>query len=90
MKANAVAIILAASLVFMGFVIYLTIQPVQVECEVCMDFAEGTVCRSGRGATEEEAINAGRESACGGNVTGMAELIACRGATPSHVQCVGP
>ncbi len=90
MKASTVALITGAMLLFMGFVIYSTIRPVQVECEVCLQFNGELVCRSGRGATEEEARIAAQESTCGGNVSGMAELIACRNATPVRVQCDVP
>ncbi len=90
MKGSHIAAIIGGMLLFMAYVIYATVVPVQVECEVCLEFTEEVVCRSGRGATEEEALTAAQESACGGNVTGMAELIACRNQRPVSSQCEGP
>jgi hypothetical protein len=82
-------IVVAALLIFAGVVVYGTIAPVQSQCEVCLEFDGELVCRRGAGATEEAARQAAQESACGGNVSGMSELIACRNATPVRVECSG-
>lgn len=87
MKRTTIAGIIAALALFAGLVVYSTLQAGQVECEVCLTFPAGEVCRSGRGATEAEALMAAQESACGGNVSGMAEIIACRNQTPSRAFC---
>jgi hypothetical protein len=83
-------IVIAALLIFMGVVVYGTIAPVQVQCEVCLEFDGELVCRLGAGSTEEEALQAAQESACGGNVSGMSELIACRAAQPVRSACTTP
>ncbi len=80
-------VVILAMVLFFGFVVYSAIAPVAVECEVCLDFDGRLVCRSGAGATEEDATRAAQESACGGNVSGMSESIACRAAQPVSVQC---
>ena len=80
------AVILGAIL-FVGFLVYRTVAPVQSQCEVCLEFDGEMVCRRGAGATEAEAQRAAQESACGGNVNGMSELIACRAAAPARVDC---
>jgi hypothetical protein len=87
MKTSAVIAILLAMLLFMGLVVSLTVQGAQVECEVCLDIGGQEVCRLGRGGDEAEALQAAQESACGGNVSGMAELIACRSQTPTRATC---
>lgn len=80
-------VVILGVLLFAGVVVYSTIAPVQTVCEVCLEFNGELVCREGAGANEEEARRAAQESACGGNVSGMSEIIACRAATPVRVQC---
>ncbi len=80
-------IVVLGVFLFFGVVIYTSIAPVQTRCEVCLEFDGELVCRNGAGASEEEAIRAGQESACGGNAVGMSESIACRAAVPVSVQC---
>ena len=80
-------VVIAGVLLFIGFVVYGSIAPVQSQCEVCLEFDGQLVCRMGAGPTEEEAAKAAQESACGGNVSGMSDLIACRAAPPVSVDC---
>ena len=80
-------VVIAGVLLFIGFVVYGSIAPVQSQCEVCLEFDGELVCRMGAGPTEEEAARAAQESACGGNVSGMSEMIACRAATPVSADC---
>ena len=80
-------IVVAAVLLFMGVVIYSTIAPVEAQCEVCLEFNGELVCRLGAGADVEAAQQAAQESACGGNASGMSELIACRNAVPVRAEC---
>lgn len=74
---------------FIGFVVYGTIAPVEAQCEVCLEFNGELVCRRGAGQTVEAAQTAAQESVCGGNVSGMSESIACRNAEPVRVECTG-
>jgi hypothetical protein len=83
-------IVLLGFFLFAGVVVYGTIAPVQSQCEVCLEFNGELVCRRGAGESEEAARQAAQESACGGNVSGMSEIIACRNATPVRVQCNTP
>jgi hypothetical protein len=80
-------LILLGFLVFAVGVVYLTVKPVQSQCEVCLDFDGRQVCRIGAGATDEDATRAAHESACGGNAMGMSESILCRNAVPVSVSC---
>lgn len=82
----ALAVVLAL-VGFMGLVVWSTLQGAEVECVVCMEFDGEEVCRAGRGPSEPEARQAAQESVCGGNVSGMAEIIACRNAQPESAQC---
>jgi len=90
MKPVVVVLILAAVAVFMGGVVWSTLQAVEVECEVCLEFNGQEVCRQGRGATEEEALAAAQQSTCGGNTSGMAESIACLAKSPNRSSCSTP
>jgi hypothetical protein len=80
-------IVLLGFVLFIGFLAYRTVAPVQSQCEVCLEFDGELVCRRGAGATEEEARRAAQESACGGNASGMSEMIACRAAVPARIDC---
>jgi hypothetical protein len=80
-------IVILGVLVFVGIVVYGSVAPVESQCEVCLEFDGQRVCRMGAGSTEEEARRAAQESACGGNASGMSELIACRAAQPVSVTC---
>jgi hypothetical protein len=87
MKTGTVALIAVAMLVFFGLVVYSTMSAAEHTCDVCLEFAGERVCRSGAGATVEEAQRAAQESVCGGNTSGMAEAITCRNQRPVSVQC---
>ncbi|MEX2581941.1 MAG: hypothetical protein WD766_01630 [Gemmatimonadota bacterium] len=80
-------VVILGIVLFVGVVIYGTIAPAQVECEVCLEFDGEMVCRRGAGDSEESALRAAQESVCGGNVSGMSEVIACRAAVPLRAQC---
>jgi hypothetical protein len=82
-------VVLLGVVLFIGVVVYSTIAPAQVECEVCMEFDGQRVCRLGAGESEEAAARAAQESVCGGNAFGMSEVIVCRGAEPLSVTCTG-
>jgi hypothetical protein len=90
MKPAVVVAILLAIAAFMGAVVWTTLQAVEVECEVCLEFDGAEVCRRGRGPTEEEARAAAQQSTCGGNTSGMAESIACLSRSPNRVSCSTP
>ncbi|TVR65939.1 MAG: hypothetical protein EA422_03050 [Gemmatimonadales bacterium] len=87
MKLSTALAITLAVVVFMGVVVVATLQRAQYDCVVCLQFSQGEICRAGSGPTREEAMQAAQESVCGGNTSGMAEIIACRNATPSSYQC---
>ncbi len=89
MKTRTILVILLAFGLFMGAVVWSTMRGAAVECEVCLEFSGREVCRLGRGTTEAEALEAAQESACGGNASGMAELIACRNQPPVRTRCGG-
>lgn len=80
-------IVILGLIIFAAGIVYLSVSPVQSQCEVCLEFDGERVCRRGAGPTEDAARQAAQESVCGGNVNGMSEAIACRAAVPVSVQC---
>ena len=72
---------------FLGYVMYSSVAPATVSCEVCLVFDGEEVCRMGAGPTPEEAARAAQESACGGNATGMIATERCRGRPPERLAC---
>jgi hypothetical protein len=87
MKPIQILGILAVMIAFMAVVVWSTVSDVETECEVCLTFGTEQVCRTGRGANEVEALQAAQESVCGGNTSGMAEIILCRNAVPERATC---
>ena len=87
MKLSTAFLILLAVGLFMGAVVFATLQRAQYNCVVCLQFGTEEVCRAGSGPSREEAMQAAQESVCGGNTSGMAEIIACRNARPTSYQC---
>lgn len=80
-------IVILGFVIFAAVIVYSSVTPVQTQCEVCLEFDGELVCRRGAGDTEEAARTAAQQSACGGNVSGMSESIACQNAVPARVQC---
>ena len=87
MKPSVIGAIAVAVLLFVGGVVWSTLQGAEVECEVCLVFGGEEVCRLGRGPSETEALAAAHQSACGGNTSGMAESIACMNRSPERSSC---
>jgi hypothetical protein len=79
--------IVVALLAFAAGVVWFSIPRSPAICEVCLNFNGEMVCRRGAGNTAEEAAQAAQESTCGGNVSGMTELINCRNAPPAQSRC---
>jgi hypothetical protein len=90
MKLPAKLLVVLALFLAIGYVMYDTVASAQTRCEVCLDIRGEVVCRSGIGATEEEALRAAQESSCGGNTRNMSESILCLNAVPVATQCVAP
>lgn len=60
---------------------------VQAECELCVEYQGQTVCRSGSGADQDEAIQAAKKAACAMMASGMAESVNCQNAPATNLQC---
>ena len=72
---------------FLGYVMYSSVAPATVNCEVCLVFDGEEVCRMGAGPTAEAAAAAAQESVCGGNAMGMIVNERCRAREPERLTC---
>ncbi len=87
MRKGRVLLLLLAIAVFVGYLVYGSLQTVRAECELCVAFRGQEVCRTGSGANEGEARRAAQRAACAVMATGMDESIACQNVLPSPVRC---
>lgn len=87
MRKGRVLALLVAVALFVGYLVYGSMRAVQAECELCVSFRGQRVCRSGSGATEDEAQRAAQRAACAVLAVGMDESIACSNASPEALRC---
>jgi hypothetical protein len=76
-----------AIVALLGGLIYGSLSVVQSECSLCVEFNGQRQCRTGSGATQEDAQAAARRAACAVMTSGMAETIQCDNVIPTRVQC---
>ena len=86
-RQGRIAILLAVVAVFVGYLIYGSMQVTQAECALCVTFRGQTECRTGSGASEDDARAAAQRAACAVMAAGMDESIACQNTVPSQVSC---
>lgn len=79
-------IILIAGIVFIGVLVYVTIQQTQHEFEVCVSFKGNAHCATAKGATADEAIHSAHDVDCGLLANGRDENIVCLGTQPTSVR----
>lgn len=72
-------------LVFVGFVVFSTMDLGGHSCEVCMTFQGRTNCAKATGTTEEEAQRTATDTACAPISGGMTETIQCSNTPPDSV-----
>lgn len=72
-----------------GTLVVSSLRTVQVECELCVEFRGQRQCRTGSGATREDAMSAAQRAACAPMAFGMDQDIACSNTVPRQVQCTG-
>ncbi len=70
-----------------AFVIYSSFQVSDFECEVCMAFGGGEVCRKATGTSEAEGLRTATDNACALLASGMTESIRCQRTAPQHSAC---
>ena len=70
-----------------GFVVYSSFTVGAVHCEVCIQFDEREACSRVDGATEGEAMAAGRTNACARVTSGVTNMLACERAPTVKSEC---
>jgi hypothetical protein len=85
MKKKPVLIAIVFVLVFLGVIVYSTMNLSQNRVEVCMTFKRQTVCRVASATTREFALRTATANACGELASGVTETMACGQAEPSKV-----
>ncbi|MCZ6918738.1 MAG: hypothetical protein O7I93_18330 [Gemmatimonadetes bacterium] len=76
-----------AIVALLGGLIYGSFSVVQFECSLCVEFNGQRQCRTGSGASQEDAQAAAQRAACAVMAAGMAESIQCDNQIPTNVQC---
>jgi hypothetical protein len=70
-----------------AIVLYRSLTIAAYECEVCVTFQGGTVCRTAASGTREASIASAVTSACGTLASGMTESISCQNTRPVRIDC---
>lgn len=83
-----IAFPLALAIGLLVYLIYSSMQLGGVSCEVCVEFAGQSACRTAIGTTEAEATRTAVDNACDFVTSGRDELIPCTQIPPVSVQCV--
>jgi len=80
-----------ATLVFLsllvGVVVYRSLTIAQYECDVCVTFQNGRVCRTAASGGRKAAIESAVTSACASLASGMTDSIRCQNTPPDSVSC---
>lgn len=77
----------AAFLLFIGFVVYSTLNLGQVSCTVCIEFEGQTACRTAAGPNRGDAIRVATDNACAQVTAGMTNILKCTQQPPVSVEC---
>jgi hypothetical protein len=80
-------ITLVAVVLFAGFLLYSTMTSQRAECSVTVEYQGRRNDATASAATEREAEQQARTTACGPIAAGMNETIACTNRTPVRRQC---
>jgi hypothetical protein len=89
MKNPRTLVFLLVAAGFIAFLIYGTIKPQRVECEVCVAFNGGDRCAKASGPDRKAASETAQTAACGPLASGMDQTIACGRVEPRAVTCSG-
>jgi hypothetical protein len=84
---RSTVITLVAIAMFAGFLLYSTIASQRAECAVTVEYQGRRNDATASAATEREAEQQARTTACGPIASGMNETIACTNRPPVRRQC---
>ena len=77
--------ILLGVVLFVGYLLYSSLNLRKFTCEACVEFQGRTVCRTAAGATREEAVRTAVELACAVLAAGRTESMRCNETPPKSV-----
>ena len=89
MRNSRTVVFLIVAAAFIALLVYTTLKPQQIECEVCVTFNGGDRCAKASGPTRDAATTTGQTAACGTLASGMDQSIACGRTEPQRVTCNG-
>jgi hypothetical protein len=72
---------------FIAFLAWTTVTAQKVECQVCVEFANGRNCATASAIDEKSAAQNAQTTACGPLAAGMDATIACGNIAPVTRQC---
>ena len=78
-------VVLAA--VFVSVLVMALMKEAQVECEVCIEFGGGRVCRTSIASDRDRAVNGATTAACVILSGGVTSGIQCGNTPPSSLRC---
>ena len=81
------SIAIAAAAIFLAALVFATTREAAVECEVCMEFAGETACRTARAGDREAALRGAVSTACAVLSSGVTSGMACDRTPPRSVRC---
>ncbi len=73
--------------VFMGIVVYRSLQVAGYRCTICVSFRGASACRTVDGPTERDARMGAMTNACAQLVSGVTETMACERTDPTTSNC---
>ena len=88
-KRGPIALAIVAGGLFVGGLIYGSVNVVQAECELCVEYNGQRQCRTGSGSDQAEARQAAVKAACAVMAFGMNQSIACQNQPVQVVSCEG-
>jgi len=85
MNKKPVWIAIAFVVVFLGVILYSSMNLSQNRVEVCMTFNGRSLCRIASATTREFALRTAVTNVCGEIASGVTETMSCNQATPTKV-----
>jgi len=80
-----VGVLLGAA--FLAALVWTTLAQSNVECEVCVDYGGGSICRSVAGSDTEEAARQAQANACAILSRGVTQGLECDRTPPRSLRC---
>jgi len=73
-------------LVFVGFVVYTTMNTGRIRCEVCITYQGRQACRTASARTRELALRTATDNACAQIASGITQSTQCQNTPPDSVR----